>query len=83
MKRGRISKEEESFIEANMGVMSVLEISEELDRDPVSLQQFIKRKFKVGLSDEEEAAFDLASANTTTSSLSSESPPGVSEGVRS
>ena len=53
MKRGRISKEEESFIEANMGVMSVLEISEELDRDPVSLQQFIKRKFKVGLSDEE------------------------------
>ena len=30
MKRGRISKEEEKFIESNMGVMSVLEISEEL-----------------------------------------------------
>ena len=41
MKRGRISKEEESFIEANMGVMSVLEISEELDRDPVSLQNIL------------------------------------------
>ena len=59
MKRGRISKEEEKFIESNMGIMSVIEISEELDRDPDSLQQFIKRKFKVGLSDEEEAAFDL------------------------
>ena len=28
MKRGRISKEEEKFIESNMGIMSVLEISE-------------------------------------------------------
>ena len=53
MKRGRISKEEEKFIESNMGVMSVTEISEKLDRDPDSVQQFIKRKFKVGLSEEE------------------------------
>lgn len=59
MKRGRISKEEEKFIESSMGVMSIVDISEKLDRDPDSVQQFIKRKFKVGLSDEEEAAYDL------------------------
>ena len=59
MKRGRISKEEESFIESNIGVLTNTEIAEKLDRDPDSVEQFIKRKFKVGLYDEEEAAFDL------------------------
>jgi len=59
MKKGRISKEEESIIEQSIGTMSYEEIAEKLDRDPESVQNFIKRKFKVGATNEEQAAFEL------------------------
>jgi hypothetical protein len=59
MKKGRISKEEEAIIEKSIGTMSYEEIAEKLDRDPESVEKFIKRKFKVGASKEEKAAFEL------------------------
>ena len=59
MKKGRISKAEEQYIQDNLSLMSHVEIAEKLDRDPDSIQQFIKRKFKIGLSGEEEAAYQL------------------------
>ena len=57
MKKGRISKEEEAIIEKSIGTMSYEEIAAQLDRDPKSVQDFIKRKFKVGVTNEEQAAF--------------------------
>jgi hypothetical protein len=59
MKKGRISKQEEQYIQDNLSLMSHVDIAEKLDRDPYSIQQFIKRKFKIGLSGEEEAAYQL------------------------
>ena len=59
LKQGRISKAEEEFIEKNIHHMDYKQIAETLERDPDSINNFIKRKFKVGLSDEEEAAFEL------------------------
>lgn len=59
MKKGRISKEEEQYIESNIGKSSIDEIAKNLDRDPESVQSFVKRKFGVGISDEEAAAYDL------------------------
>lgn len=59
MKKGRISKEEEYYIEANVGRLSNDEIAKNLDRDPDSVGAFIKRKFGVGVSPEEAAAYDL------------------------
>ena len=61
MRKGRISKKETEYIEKNMGKMSPEEIAESLDRDPYSIEEFIKRKFKIGLSSEEAAAFELES----------------------
>ena len=59
MKKGRISKQEEQYIQDNLSLMSHTEIAEKLDRDPDSVKQFIKRKFKIGLSGEEEATYQL------------------------
>lgn len=59
MKKGRISKEEEFYIESNIGRLSVEEISKNLDRDPESVGAFVKRKFGLGASPEEAAAYDL------------------------
>lgn len=59
MKKGRISKEEEAIIQQSVGKMSFEEIAAKLDRDPESVEQFIKRKFRFGTSQEEEAAFEL------------------------
>ncbi len=59
MKKGRISKEEEYYIESNVGRLSSDEIAKNLDRDPESVQAFIKRKFGVGISQEEAAAYNL------------------------
>ena len=61
MRKGRISKKETAYIEANMGQLSPEDIAKNLDRDPASIEDFIKRKFKIGLSSEEEAAFQLES----------------------
>lgn len=59
MKKGRISKEEELYIESNVNSLSSEEIAKNLDRDPESVQAFIKRKFGLGVSAEEAAAYDL------------------------
>ena len=59
MKKGRFSVEEMEFIESNYEAMSPSEIGLELDRDPESVDLFIKRKFKVGISSLEEAEFEL------------------------
>lgn len=59
MKKGRISKEEEEWIEANYKTKGVQEIAATLDRDPVSVSSFIKRKYKYNISGEEQAAYEL------------------------
>lgn len=59
MKRGRISKDEERIIERLMRDVPVEDIAVELDRDVNSVEEFIKRKFRRGLSSEEEAAYSL------------------------
>lgn len=59
MKKGRISKEEEAWIQQNVGQLTSLQMAEYLDRDPESIEQFIKRKFKIGITNEEQAAFEL------------------------
>jgi len=59
MKKGRISKEEEAIIQQSIGKLSFEEIARNLDRDPESVEQFIKRKFRFGTSEEEAAAFEL------------------------
>lgn len=59
MKKGRISKEEEAWIQQNVGQLTSSEIAKQLDRDPESVEQFIKRKFKIGITNEEQAAFEL------------------------
>jgi hypothetical protein len=59
MKKGRISKDEERFISASIDSLTVYDIAQKLDRDVESVESFIKRKLKKGLSLEEEAAYQL------------------------
>jgi len=60
MKRGRISKDEERIISRLVANMSPVEdIAKKLNRDISSVESFIKRKFKVGLTNEEFAAYSL------------------------
>ncbi len=59
MKKGRFSLEEMDFIKDNYQNRSPAEIGKDLDRDPESIDLYIKRKFKVGVSSLEEAAFEL------------------------
>jgi hypothetical protein len=59
MKKGRISKEEERIIARLIDSMTVEDIAHKLDRDVESIDNFVKRKFRVGISGEEAAAFSL------------------------
>lgn len=59
MKKGRISKEEERTIARLVDSMTPDDIAKKLDRDAESVTQFIKRKFKKGLTSEEFAAYSL------------------------
>lgn len=59
MKKGRLSKEEIRFISSNLDNLTVDDLAKKLDRDVDSIDAFIKRKLKRGLSLEEEVAFDL------------------------
>lgn len=61
MKKGRISKEEERIIGRLVDSLTVEDIAKQLDRDVESVDSFIKRKLKIGLSNEEAAAFSLES----------------------
>jgi hypothetical protein len=59
MKKGRISKDEERTIGRLINSLTVEDIAKQLDRDVESVDNFVKRKFKVGLSNEEAAAYSL------------------------
>jgi hypothetical protein len=59
MKKGRLSKEEIRFISASLDHMTIEDIAKKLDRDAESIDSFVKRKLKKGLSLEEEVAFEL------------------------
>jgi hypothetical protein len=59
MKKGRISKEEERTIARLIDSLTVEDIAKKLDRDVESIDNFVKRKFRVGISGEEAAAFSL------------------------
>ena len=59
MKTGRISKDEERTITRLINSMTVEDIASELDRNVTSVENFIKRKLKVGLSKIEAAAYSL------------------------
>lgn len=59
MKKGRISKEEERIISRLIDSMTVEDIAKKLDRDVESVDNFVKRKFRVGITGEEAAAFSL------------------------
>lgn len=59
MKKGRLSKEEIRFIESSVDHLTVDDIAKKLDRDVESIDSFVKRKLKRGLSVEEEVAYAL------------------------
>ena len=49
MKKGRLSKAEARYITENAGKTPIEEIAANLDRDPSSIESFIKKKLKIGL----------------------------------
>ena len=59
MRKGRISKDEERTIRKLADSMTAKDIAKQLDRDTTSVENFIKRKLKVGLTNEEFAAYSL------------------------
>jgi len=59
MRKGRLSKPETKFITENADTMTAGDIATHLDRDPASIEMFIKRKLHLGLSAEEEVAYTL------------------------
>jgi len=61
MKKGRISKDEERIIRRLVDSLTVEDIAKQLDRDVESVDNFIKRKLRVGITNEEAAAFSLES----------------------
>ena len=59
MKKGRISKEEDFFIKANVNTLSIEELAAQLDRNVDSVAEYVKRKYGIGNSKEEQAAYSL------------------------
>ena len=59
MKRGRLSNEEARYITDNADTMPVEHIAETLDRDPSTIANFLKKNLKKGLSEFEQAAYEL------------------------
>jgi ATP-dependent helicase YprA (DUF1998 family) len=59
MKRGRISNAEGRYITQNADKLPAEEIAANLDRDPTAIDNFIKKKLKIGLSEFEQAAYEL------------------------
>ena len=56
MKKGRLSKEDMAFIEANAEVLSPDDIASELDRDPKSIREWISEKIGFSEKQKREAA---------------------------
>ncbi len=59
MKRGRISKDEKRIIARLVDSMTVEDIASKLDRAVDSVEDFIKREMKIGLTNEQVAAYSL------------------------
>ena len=59
MKRGRLSNEETRYITDNASSISVEDIAENLDRNPSMIENFLKKNLKMGLSEFEQAAYEL------------------------
>ena len=59
MKRGRISKQDGRIIERLVNNATVEDIALELDRSVEAVEDYIKRELKMGLSEEEQAAYSL------------------------
>ena len=59
MKRGRLSNDEARYITDNAEDISIEEIAANLERDPTTIENFIKKNLKIGLSEFEQAAYDL------------------------
>jgi hypothetical protein len=59
MKKGRISKDEERSIRRLIDSVTIEDIAKQLDRDVESVDNFVKRKLGVGISNEEAAAYSL------------------------
>ena len=59
MKRGRLSNDEARYITENAEDISIEEIAANLERDPTTNENFIKKNLKIGLSEFEQAAYDL------------------------
>ena len=59
MKRGRLSNDEARYITENAEDISIEEIAVNLERDPTTIENFIKKNLKIGLSEFEQAAYDL------------------------
>jgi hypothetical protein len=56
LKKGRFSVEEMSYIEANAEVLSIEQISQQLDRDPESVREWISKKIGFSAKQKQEAA---------------------------
>ena len=59
MKKGRLSKDEQRTISRLIDSLTVEDIAKKLDRSVSSIDDFVKRKFKVGMTNEEAAAYSL------------------------
>lgn len=59
MKRGRLSNEEARYITENADTMLAEQIATTLDRDPSTITNFLKKNLKKGLSEFEQAAYEL------------------------
>ena len=59
LKKGRISKEEHSFIETSVNKLTPKEIAKSLNRNPDSVGEYIKKHFDIGTSPQEKAQYDL------------------------
>ena len=59
MKRGRISKDEKRIIARLVDSMTVEDIANKLDRAVDSVEDYIKREMKIGLTNEQFAAYSL------------------------
>jgi len=59
LKKGRISKKEDEFIQENMEVLSASEIAASLNRNPASVEDYIKKNYNIGTTVEEEAQYKL------------------------
>jgi len=59
MKKGRFAKAEMDFMMANASSMSNKALALKMDRDPVSVEAWVKKRVRVQVTEEESAIFDL------------------------